>query len=77
MVLDGKQLPSSGFGALDQKVFVNRLQSERVNHADVDAFLGEHVSSSDGLQEGDTRTHHSHFVAVTGADNLGRRTMSA
>ena len=72
MVLNGEQSTASGLGTFDQQVFVDRLQSEGVDHANVDTFLGQCIGGDNSLVKSDTGTHHCHLVTVTRADNLDK-----
>ena len=72
MIFNSEDLSSSGLGTFDEKFLVDGFQREGIHHSDVDAFLGQGISSNAGLLKGDTRSHHCHFVSVTRADNLGQ-----
>ena len=70
MVFNCDDLAISFFGASNEQLLVNRFEAEWINDTDVDAILLKSISSNHGLLEGDSCSHNSHLVTVTGTYTL-------
>ena len=70
MVFNCDDLAISFFGASNEQLLVNRFEAEWINDTDVDAILLKSISSNHGLLEGDSCSHNSHLITVTGTYTL-------
>lgn len=63
MVLHCHHIPTSSLGTGDEKVLVDWLESEGIDHPDIDALVLQGLVGLHGLLESHSSTHDGHLVS--------------